>query len=183
MARDEVDEIMKKCVFGLLSVMCRNARILYNIVLAYRTLDACSRAQHSTKPGVDCCQALILLLEWTDVNWKQFSSCSRAEVARNAATGPRSALDASAGHAGGSSCGFSTCSPASFCTRRATIIVERLMPSRGGDVAVIVEKFQPWSLARVLSFLRSRGRKSDIFDDESLKSGSIVSTTVAGRFE
>ena len=57
------------------------------------------------------------------------------------------------------------------------------MPSRGGDVAVIVEKFQPWSLARVLSFLRSRGRKSDIFDDESLKSGSTVSTTVAGRFE
>ena len=181
MARDEVDEIMKKCVFGL--SWCRET-------LSHRTLIAYSmhasiieRAQHSTKPGVDCCQALILLLEWTDVNCKQFSSCSRAEVARNAATGPRSALDASAGHSGGSSCGFSTCSPASFCTRRATIIVELLMPSRGGDVAVIVEKFQPWSLARVLSFLRSRGRKSDIFDDESLKSGSTVSTTVAGRFE
>ena len=149
--------------------MCRDARIEHSMHASN-----IERAQHSTKPGVDCCQALILLLEWTDVNWKQFSSCSRAEVARNAATDPRSALDASAGHAGSSSCGFSTCSPASFCTRRATIIVERLMPSRGGDVAVIVEKFQPWSLARVLSFIRSRGRKSDIFDDESLKSGSTV---------
>ena len=61
----------------------------------------------------------------------------------------------------------------------------RLVPSGGGDIAVIVEKFQPRSLARVLSFLGCRGRKRDhdIFADEILKSGPTVSTTVAGRFE
>ena len=59
----------------------------------------------------------------------------------------------------------------------------RLVPSGGGDIAVIVEKFQPRSLARVLSFLGCRGRKRDIFDDESLKSGFIVLTTVAMCFE
>ena len=59
----------------------------------------------------------------------------------------------------------------------------RLVPSGGGDIAVIVEKFQPRSLARVLAFLSSRGRKRDIFDDESLKSGFIVLTTVAMCFE